>query len=53
MESYPDCKIYLSEAGMGLLASDKLNLSKYTGPIVTYQGDNLVEFDKVTEFELF
>lgn len=53
MELYPDCTIYLSEAGVAILASDKLNLSKYTGPIVTYQGDNLVTFGKINEFEIF
>ena len=51
--AYPYCKIFLSEAGVAMLASDKLNLSRYTGPIVTYQGDNLVAFDKVAEFGLF
>ena len=53
MEAYPECKIYLSEAGVAMLASDKLNLSKYTGPVVSYQGDNLVTFDKSTEFEIY
>lgn len=53
MEAYPECKIYLSEAGIAMLASDKLNLSRYTGPVVSYQGDNLVTFDKTTEFEIF
>lgn len=53
MIAYPECKIYLSEAGVAILASDKLNLSKYTDHIVSYQGDNLVSFDKVSEFEIF
>ena len=53
MDAYPECKIYLSEAGAPMLASDKLNLSKYTGPVVSYQGDNLVTFNKTTEFEIF
>lgn len=53
MESYPDCNIYLSEAGVAMLASDKLNLSKYTGPGVSYQGNNLVPFSIKKEFEIF
>ena len=53
VESFPDCTIYLSEAGVEVLASDKLNFSKYVGPVVSYQGDNLITFDKETEVELF
>ncbi len=53
MESYPDCIIYLSEAGVEILASDKLNFSKYVGPVVSYQGDNLITFVKEAEVELF
>lgn len=53
MESYPDCTIYLSEAGVEVLASDKLNFSKYVGPVVSYQGSNLVTFNEIKEFELF
>lgn len=53
MEAYPDCNIYLSEAGVAMLASDKLNLSKYTGPGVSYQGNNLVPFSIKKEFEIF
>ena len=53
IEACPECKIYLSGAGVEVLASDKLNLSQYTGPVVSYQGDNLVTFDKTTEFEIF
>lgn len=53
METYPDCKIFLSEAGVEVLASDKLNFSKYVGPIVSYQGDNLIVFDKETDIELY
>lgn len=53
MDAYPGCKIYLSEVGVEVLASDKLNLSKYTGHVVSYQGKNLVTFDKITEFEIF
>lgn len=53
MESYPDCSIYLSEAGVEVLASDKLNFSKYVGPVVSYQGENLITFERNTEVELF
>ena len=53
MDSYPDCNIYLSEAGVATLASDKLNFSKYFGPVVSYQGSNLVTFKEIKEFELF
>lgn len=53
MEAYPECKIYLSEAGVKVLASDKLNLSKYVGPVVSYQGENLITFERNTEVELF
>ena len=53
MEAYPDCLIYLSEAGVATLASDKLNFSKYVGPVVSYQGVNLVTFNEIKEFELF
>ena len=53
MESYPDCTIYLSEAGVEVLASDKLNFSKYVGPVVSYKGENLITFEKNTEVELF
>lgn len=53
MESYPDCNIYLSEAGVATLASDKLNFSKYVGPVVSYQGNNLVTLNKIMEFEIF
>lgn len=53
MEAYPDCNIYLSEAGIAPLASDKLNLSKYTGPSVSYQGKNLVSFNVKKKFEIF
>lgn len=53
MEAYPDCNIYLSEAGVAVLASDKLNFSKYVGPVVSYQGSNLVTFKEIKEFELF
>ena len=50
---YPDCKVYLSEAGVEVLASDKLNLSKYTGHTVTYEGDNLVTIAAKREIEIF
>ena len=53
MKLSPDCNIYLSEAGVATLASDKLNFSKYVGPVVSYQGDNLVTFNEIKEFELF
>ena len=53
MESYPDCYIYLSEAGVAMLASDKLNLSKYTGPCISYQGNNLAPFNVKKEYEIF
>ena len=53
MEAYPDCNIYLSEAGVAVLASDKLNFSKYVGPVVSYQGSNLVTFKEIKEFVLF
>lgn len=53
MKVFPDCQIYLSEAGVEVLASDKLNFSKYVGPVVSYQGDNLIVFDKETDFELY
>lgn len=53
MASYPDCRIYLSEAGVEVLASDKLNFSKYVGPVVSYQGENLITFERNTEVELF
>lgn len=53
MEANPDCNIYLSEAGVAMLASDKLNFSKYVGPVVSYQGSNLVTFNEIKEFELF
>lgn len=53
MESYPECKIFLSEAGVEVLASDKLNFSKYVGPVVSYRGKNLFTFERNTEVELF
>ena len=53
MKTYPECKIYLSEAGVEVLASDKLNFSKYVGPVVSYKGENLITFNKSTEVELF
>lgn len=53
MESYPGCNIYLSEAGVATLASDKLNFSKYVGPVVSYKGNNLVTLNKIMEFEIF
>lgn len=53
MHAYPDCIIYLLEAGVSMLASDKLNLSKYSGAIVTYQGGNYVAFEEEREFEIF
>ena len=36
-----------------MLASDKLNFSKYIGPVVTYQGYNLVTFERETEIVIF
>lgn len=53
MEANPDCNIYLSEAGVAVLASDKLNLSKYVGPIVSYKGDNEVPIQSKTEIEIY
>lgn len=53
VKTYPECKIYLSEAGVEVLASDKLNFSKYVGPVVSYKGENLITFNKSTEVELF
>lgn len=53
MEAYPECKIYLSEAGVDVLASDKLNFSKYVGPIVSYKGDNEVIIHSKTEIEIY
>lgn len=53
MESYPDCNIYLSEAGVAMLASDKLNFSKYVRPVVSYQGSNLLTSKEIKDFELY
>lgn len=39
---YPLCKVYVTEYAKQGLASDKLNMSRYRGVSVTYEGDNAV-----------
>ena len=53
MKVYPECTVYLSEAGIEVLASDRLNFSKYVGPVVSYRGDNLITIKGEIRIELF
>lgn len=39
---FPQCKVYVTEYTKDALASDKLNLSKYHGTPIRYEGDNVV-----------
>lgn len=53
LKLFPKCLFYLSEAGVDVLASDKLNFSKYVGPAVSYKGDNLELIQFRREIELY
>ena len=41
LEHYPACKIIVNEFCKKSLASDKLNLSRYQGTPISYNGDNV------------
>lgn len=42
IERYPACKVYTTEFGKESLASDKLNMSRYHGTPITFEGNNVV-----------
>lgn len=53
IERYPECRVYTSEYGKKSLASDKLNMSKYHGNSIVYEGDNVVVVREGEELVLF
>lgn len=53
IESFPDCKIYVTEYAKEGLASDKLNMSKYHECPLVYKGDNVLVVHEGERMALF
>ena len=53
LEFYPSCLVFVTDFTKQVLASDKLNLSKYYGASIVYAGDNLVVVHDKDEIALF
>ena len=53
IESFPDCKVYVTEYAKEGLASEKLNMSKYHEAPLSYKGDNVIVVHEGDRMELF
>ena len=53
MEQEPGAKVFATAYTKEAIASEKLNLSKYNGTPISYQGENVVEVKEGEEMELF
>lgn len=52
-EKYPSCRVYTTEYGKESLASDKLNMSRYHGSPIKYEGTSVVVVHEGEEKRLF
>ena len=53
MMHFPDCRVYSTEYCRKALASDKLNLSRYHGNIIVYDGENVNVVHECERMTLF
>ena len=53
LERFPECKVYVSDYAKQALASDKLNMSKYYGIPLKFEGDNVKVVKEGESINLF
>lgn len=53
IETFLDCKVYVTEYAKVGLASEKLNMSKYHETPLSYKGDNVIVVHESEQMELF